>query len=492
MENVSFNQIPVDIRTPGQYIEIDNSKAVRGLPTIDRKILVLGQRLSTGTVAEAIPKRVVNGDQAELYFGRGSMLAEMVKAVKAVNDTSDVWAVALDDNGAGQAAAGSVAFGGTVTGAGTLNLYIAGTLIQVAVAASQAASATATAVAAAITARTDLPVTAAVNGGDNTQVDITARHKGLGGNAIDIRTNYYMGEVLPKGLTVTITAMSSGTANPDVADALAAIGDDQYYTIIMPWTDTSNLGALETELEARWGPMEQRTGHAFAALVDTHSNLATAGAARNSVHTTLFGIADVPQPPWIWAARAGAVVEYYGAIDPARPFQTLAVPGLMPPPEESRFTRPERDLQLRDGISTFTIDAGGVVRVERVITTYQTNPFGVADISLLDLNTKWTVDYIRYAVRARIALRFPRYKLANDGTNFAPGQAIVTPRVIKLELLALFRELEFAGLVENFDQFKADLLVVRSDQDPNRVNAVIPPDVINQFRVFAAAVQYRL
>ncbi len=46
--------------------------------------------------------------------------------------------------------------------------------------------------------------------------------------------------------------------------------------------------------------------------------------------------------------------------------------------------------------------------------------------------------------------------------------------------------------MENFDQFKNDLIVVRSDADPNRVNAVIPPDVVNQFRVFAAAVQFRL
>ena len=147
---------------------------------------------------------------------------------------------------------------------------------------------------------------------------------------------------------------------------------------------------------------------------------------------------------------------------------------------------------LQDGIATFLVDAGGRVLIERVVTTYQTNAFGIADISYLDLETKWTVDYIRYAIRARIALRFPRYKLANDGTNFAPGQAIVTPRVIRAELLGLFRELEQVGLVENFDQFKQDLLVVRSTSDPNRVNAVIPPDIINQFRVFAAAVQFRL
>ena len=168
------------------------------------------------------------------------------------------------------------------------------------------------------------------------------------------------------------------------------------------------------------------------------------------------------------------------------------MPGLLAPPEQNRFTREERNLLLKDGISTFTVGQDGKVYIERVITTYQQNAFGIEDISYLDLNTKWTLDYIRYAVRVRIALRYPRYKLADDGTRFAAGQAVVTPSMIRAELLALFRELENVALVENFDQFKADLIVVRSVSDPNRINAVIPPDVVNQFRVFAAAVQFRL
>ena len=186
------------------------------------------------------------------------------------------------------------------------------------------------------------------------------------------------------------------------------------------------------------------------------------------------------------------VVEFHAAIDPARPFQTLALKNLLPPPEAKRFTREERDLLLHDGISTFTVDAGGRVAIERVITTYQTNTSGVEDISYLDYNTVATVDYIRYAVKARIALRFPRYKLADDGTHYAPGQAVVTPNVIRAELIGLFRELEAVALVEGFEQFKNDLIVVRSDADPNRVNCIFPPDIINQFRVFAAAVQFRL
>ncbi|GLS03768.1 tail protein [Chitiniphilus shinanonensis] len=488
-ENISFNAIPVDIRTPGQYIEIDHTKAVRGLPSQDRRLLLLGQRLATGSVPAGVPTQINNPDQAAAYFGRGSMLHRMVLAAKAANSTTAMWAIAVDDLEAGVAASGTLTLTGSASAAGILALYVAGQRVQVGVAQGDAAAAIATKVVNAVTAAVNLPVTAAATAG---VVTFTARHKGLTGNGIDLRLNYYSDDTTPLGLTATTVAMASGAGNPDIASAVAAIGDDQYYSIVAPYTDSATLGALESMLDAKWGPMQQRTGHVFAGMVATHAALTTFGTARNSPHVSVLGIHDTPTPAWEFAASWAGVCEYYGAIDPARPFQTLPVPGLMAPPLKSRFTRTERDLLLRSGISTVIYGSDGAALIERVITTYQKNPFGVADISLLDLETKWTVDYIRYAVRARIALRFPRHKLANDGSNYAPGQAIVTPGILRAELLTLFRELEAAGLVENFDQFKNDLLVVRSNSDPNRVNAVIPPDVVNQFRVFAAAVQYLL
>ncbi len=491
-DNVSFNEIPVDIRTPGQYIEIDNSLAVQGLPGMPRKVLVLGQRLTGGSVEAETPAQVLGREQGEAFFGRGSQIAGMLKALRAVNRTSEVWAVALDDDAAAAPATGQIAVTGTATATGTLALYIAGHRVRVGVTAADQQDAIAQAVVDAINAQTDLPVTAAINGTTANQVDITARNAGEAGNDIDIRANYYQGESLPAGVTLTITDMASGTANPDIALALAAIGDSQYYTIVSGWTDDANMTALETELQDRWGPLEQKTGHVFTGLAGTHAELGTWSDNRNSPHVTTMGVHDSPTPPWVWAAAVAGVVEYHGAIDPARPFQTLAIDGLLPPPPASRFTREERDLLLHDGIATFTVDDGGRVLIERIITNYQTNAAGIEDISYLDLNTKWTVDYVRYATRARIAMRYPRHKLADDGTAFAPGQAVVTPKVIRAELLSLFRDLEEAGLVENFDQFKEDLLVVRSSSDPNRINTVMPPDLINQFRVFAAAVQFRL
>src|SRR5579864_1833189 len=106
-ENVSFASIPVDIRTPGQYIEFDNSKAVGGLPSQPRRILVMGQMLNTGTATASTPYRVFNANQAVGLFGRGSQLADAVFWAKKGNPYTEMWAVGIADNGAGVAATGT-------------------------------------------------------------------------------------------------------------------------------------------------------------------------------------------------------------------------------------------------------------------------------------------------------------------------------------------------------------------------------------------------
>jgi phage tail sheath gpL-like len=133
-----------------------------------------------------------------------------------------------------------------------------------------------------------------------------------------------------------------------------------------------------------------------------------------------------------------------------------------------------------------------VCRIERLVTTYQTNPLSIPDPSYLDVETMRTLAYLRYSVRARIALKFPRHKLADDGTLFDPGQAVVTPSSIRSELISLFRDWERAGLVEDFEQFKDELIVERDANDQNRVNMRMGPNLINQFRVFAGQIQFLL
>lgn len=487
-ENVSFNEIPDNIRVPGIYIEIDPSKAAGGGAVMERRLLLVGQRLAAGTVAALTATRLGSqaGDQAAQAFGEGSMLHGMAAAARKANDYVDIWAIALDDDGAGVAASGTVTLSGVPTATGTLALYIGGKQVRIAVVAAEAVATLATRLADAINADSGLPVTASPAAG---VVTLTSRWKGETGNDLDVRLNYY-GEQTPAGLAVAIVGLAGGTANPDVQPVLDAIAGQQYYSIVCPYLDGANLTALEAEMAARFGPMDVLTGHVFNAMVGNHAELTTWGDGRNSPHVSTLGLHDVPTAPWVAASVWATVAEFSGANDPARPFRSLALPGVLPPPEASRFTRAERNLALFDGISTFTVDQGGQVLIETIITNYQTNSFGLPDIALLRLETKWTVDLVRFRFNAAVARDYPRHKL---GDVAVPGQAYATPTTVRATLIAEAIKLATEdGLIEDIEGFKRDLLIKRSTQNPNRMNAVLTPNLVNQFDIFAAAVQYRL
>jgi phage tail sheath gpL-like len=82
--------------------------------------------------------------------------------------------------------------------------------------------------------------------------------------------------------------------------------------------------------------------------------------------------------------------------------------------------------------------------------------------------------------------------LANDGGFVPPNQQFITPSIAKAEIVGLARQWEELGLMENVDQFKNDLVTERSSSDPDRLNAFLRPDQVNQLVTFAAELQFLL
>ena len=105
-----------------------------------------------------------------------------------------------------------------------------------------------------------------------------------------------------------------------------------------------------------------------------------------------------------------------------------------------------------------------------------------------------TLGEIRYQYKARMVSRFliPRFKLADDTFPVQPGSKIATPKTVKAETVALFTLLRDKGLIENLDEFVEELVVERNITDANRVDVLLPADLINQFRVLAAQIQFLL
>ena len=489
---IAFNEVPANLRVPGLYAEIDGTGAAADLTAQPYQILVLGQRLTTGTVAAGVPTRVTSIGAAHAFFGRGSMLANMAERLLQNNAYTEAWYVASDDPSGGAAAAGTITLTAASVGAGTLAVMVGGRRVSIAVAAAATSASLATLLADAITADLDMPVTAVVDGTDDTQVNLEARHTGTVGNGIDVRHSFYDDEFAPVGLTVDIVAMASGAGDVDIAAAIAATPDEQYHVVVMPYTTAALLSTLDTELEARFGPTRMIPGVAFAALNATHSATMMFGASQNRKLLSVMGTNGSPTPTYEWAAALAGVVAANAPQDPARPFQTLALKGILPPARQTRWTDPERNLLLYDGVATHRVDAGGSVLIERLITTYQENGLAADDIAFLDVNTLLTLDRLRYELRTRFSLKYPRAKLGDDGRRYGVGQVIVTPIVARGEVIALFEDWLERGLVEGAEQFAESLIVERNGTDPNRLDIELHPDLMNQLRVFGAKISFIL
>jgi len=487
MNEISFDAIPASLRLPGWYVEFNNSLANNA--TTSQKLLMIGQRLATGTVLEGVPTRVTSVAQAEDYFGRGSMLAEQLKAGRAANQYMDVWAVALDENGAGTAAAGTITITGAVTETGTLALYVAGRQVQVPVTLGDDVTAVATAIVTAVTADTSLPVTAANAVG---VVTLTTRWNGETGNDIDVRLNYY-GEQTPAGIAVAIVPMAGGTTNPDITTAIAALGDEWWNWIVNPFNDTANLVALEAELDLRWGPTVQKGARAFTAFRGNHAATTSHGDGRNNPHVTCMGTNTAPQPAYIWAAVNAVVAGAALGIDPARPLQSLKLTGLMAPAIETRWVDSERNLLLFDGVASYKVGPDGAVYIERQITMYQVNSAALADDSYLDINTPETLERIRFMQRAVFASKFPRHKLAEDSARVSG--ATMQPKLARAELLALYRAMEDLGWVQDYESYAASILAYVGNGsgggDRNRLSIQDSPWLVGQYRVHAQQTQFK-
>lgn len=489
---ISFDQIPINLRVPYVYTEYNSTRANQGPGVQPFKGLIIGQRLTSGSIAALTPIRITSAAQAKKYFGEGSILHRQALGWFADNQTTEVWAVAFDDPSGSAAAAGSISFAGPATDAGTLSIYIAGDRVQVGVASGDTAAAIATAVAAAISAAADLPVTAAVDGSVNSKVNLTARNKGTLGNLIDVRVNYFDGETTPAGVVPTIVQPTGGTGVPDFSTLWPVLGDEHYNVWALPYLDSASLSAVSDELADRAGPMRQIEAVAFGAKDDSHSNLGTFGDAQNSEFISVISPAGEgsPTPDYETGANYAGIAAAQFNIDPARPIQTLEMSRVKPPARAARFTQEENNLLLYDGVATSYVDAAGNVRIQRSITFYKENPLGADDAAYLDVETLFTLSYIRWSVRNRLLLKYPRHKLANDGTRFGQGQAVVTPKVVKAEIISLFSEWENRAIVEGARQFAKELIVERNESDPNRLDVLMPPDLVNQLRVTAIQIQF--
>lgn len=489
---VPFNNIPSTVRVPLFYAEMDNSKA--GTFSATYRALIIAQTLKGSSEEIGHAVYVSSAAQGKNRFGAGSQISQMIEAYIKNNKSVEIYALPLSDPKSGAAATGSITVTGDATASGTLSLYVYDEIVQIGIGEGDSAATVASAIAADINAFSDLPITATANTG---VVSIIAKHKGIIGNDIKIALNLggeANGESTPSGISIVINAMSGGSGNPEISEAIANIGEEQYDFVISGFNVASilkELSAYMNDKTGNWSYLKQIYGHVWTAFRGGVAECQTFGNSYNDQHLSVMGMEGSISPIWsIAAALAGSAATSI-AIDPARPLQTLTLEGISAPAVANRFTVTERETLLKNGISTYSVNSGKVM-IDRVITTYRTNAYGQADNSYLSVETMYQSAYILRYLRGIITSKYGRHKLADDGTRFGEGQAIVTPKIIKAELITAYEKLMNEGIVENAEEFKKNLIVERNQNDRNRIDVLFTPDYVNQLNVFALINQFRL
>ncbi|MEN4243889.1 phage tail sheath subtilisin-like domain-containing protein [Serratia marcescens] len=470
--------IPNPTYKPGFYFGFNTTLASRALATNDQKLVILAQRTTLPTAAERLtPVNVFSDEEAAVYFGRGSQAHRMARAAIYANGYLQLAIVGLEDAAAGVAATGSLALSGTATGTGQARLSVCGVTVSASVASGDSAEVVMTALADAINTRQELPVSASVEdipaeGGSKStgkQITLIARNKGTVGNQVGLTAT-----VNAAGLTATLKAMSGGQGDPELDDALAAIFSAGHTLVISPYSDTASLRTLSTHLDKVSGPLEQRGAVGVTGWNGTLSTGTTLTTAVNAARITMGWYNGSALPNGELAAVYAAIMA--SESDPARPLNTLTLPGLDITGQDKWPGRTEQENALSNGLTPFEV-SGSTVQIVRAVSTYVKNAMGVTDRSLMDITIIRSLDYVRLACRTRMTQRFPREKLTD--TRLAR---------IRSELLDVLYALEALEIVENVDALKDQLIVTRNLQDDTRADATIPASIVRGLHVFAGTI----
>lgn len=466
---------------PGVTMRVGTSRGENSVQGANPPLLI-GGRLSAGTVAAGVLTKITSASDAKTQFGAGSDLHLMVRAYRGIDPYGVCYAIAVDD-AAGTAEVRTITVTGPSTAAGTIALYVGGTRLAISVASGASVTTVATAIAAAINADTSLSWTAT---SDTGVVTMTAKHKGVIATQIGLSHSYLSGEVLPAGIGVAFATATPGATAPSIATAIAALGDTGFDYVASAFSDTSNVVLLETEwgdISGRWAPLREQYGFALVVVKDTFSNFVTLAASRNAPHVVIAGYPTSPTTPFELAAETLAQARMSLDAHPAQPLTGLPLQSRIAP---TPWTEAERQALLDAGIATFR-EVAGQLQIQRLLTTYKTDGAGEKDPTWQDTMTSATTGRTLRQMKTDIRAKYPRAILVNDRKPVAASEAgqVVWPRAMDATLIATYRKLERLHWLENGDAFVARVRSLRDETDANRINSTVPIDVANQLRVVA-------
>ncbi len=469
-KDISFSQMPAGIKKPGVYIEQDTSLVNRGLPSGARSILIIGQRLATGSVAALTPMQVFSENDAINYWGLGSMIHLMIRAAMYRNSQANITGIALDDAAAGVAATGTFTITGPATAPGTIRIWVGDQYTDVAINSGDSANSIAANINTALNANGDLPVTSAVV---NAVVTVTARNKGLCGN--DIGLGYQFTGAA--GVACAIVAMANGATNPVLQNALNVVAGTRYNIIVTPYNNQTDLTTLKNQIVTVSGPTEKRFCIGVYATTGALAAATTLAGQVNYIRIVAPYVrytAATQQKTISWQVAAIAAAALAADPDPSDPVMNMDMTGVAAPGIGDVLMRSEQETCLAGGVSPLKVKSDGTVQLVRMPATY------VSDANsqpvFVDIHKITGMDYVADALISDLGAKAPK-KMRTDPP--------ATVDVVRNIALATAYNCQQAGVLTGVSNYKDQFIVEPDLQNVGQLDILMPSPVVDGVYVLA-------
>jgi len=490
IDSVVFEEIPDNVQVPGSYTEVQTIRAPGSVGAMPMRVLMIGQ-LSSGAAGQATLYKNVSAGQIRQLFGVGTALAQAALLFVNAAPTVVLDVVGVAPSNGAVAASGTVTFSGAPTAAGTEVLICNGVRIPVVLTTSMQPSDVAAAFASAWTATVQQATgcTAAANGAVLT---VTASEKGQHTNDIDLRVSALGSDQVP-GVTAVVVAMAGGAGAPDVSPAVKVVANTWYTGIVTCLNDQANLSTLAIEGTRRFGAMVKLDTKIYFGFRGTAGQALALVPNLNSKWLAFIALQNPKCAPWMLGAVLAAVCEPSLNADPARQLHTLTLAGLtgLGPDDVDLFPDSVRTSLLAGGVTTVNVAQDGTISLERVVTTYTTDPTtGALDSSWHDIMVPATVSRVRYDWNTFVRQSYPRAKLADDGSPLANVSGVVTPKTLKASWVARYGVYaNTMGWLDDAATIAPQATFTKNPTVRGRVDSQLPIKVMDSLIVVANVLQ---
>lgn len=473
--------IDTSYKVPGSFVQVSLGAGPRSPATGAMRVLLVGNKSAAGTGVAATLYEVAGPDDVKTLAGVGSELHRMAIAFFNVFKTGRLFIVIVAT--AGTAASQAIAFTGTATADGAVEVWISGERVVVPITTGDTHTAVAVNVAAAINAKPVLPCTATAATGTATA---TARCTGPRGNCISVRT------AITGAAGISHTPISgyftSGATMDDPQAALDAVASQRFHLTVAPYWTATELAKFRSFHNTGALPINGKRGRFVACSPDTLATAITLSDTVNAARGEIAWCEDPDSTPGEIAAGLAGALAAARSSDRAANMDGVVIPKLKPQAAiDDIATSSEQNSALNNGLTPI-VTRGGELVIVRSITNYHLDASSNDDFSILDSHKVDVADFVGDVIEQNFATRYKGFKLApHPAPPAIVPPKVATPVTVRTFLFDQLKAQENVLLV-NVDALAPQLVVELDGSVDGRLNADIPIDVIEHFHQLAANV----